>query len=67
VQALGLVPLVTGATTRLMNSALPDAPVVVARSPGPVRMHTACILREVADRLARTDDPIVRHREHWAQ
>jgi hypothetical protein len=65
-QALGLVPTVTGATTRLMNSALPDSPVVVPRPPGRMRLRTARILHQVADRVARTDHPAVRHREQMA-
>lgn len=65
-QALGLVPMVTGATTRLMNSALPDSPVVAPRPPSSVRLRFAWILHRVADRVARSDDPSLRYDGQWA-
>ena len=64
--ALGMVPLVTGRTTRLMHSALPDSPVVAPRPPNRVRLHTASILRRAADRLAGTDDLPAGYRGRWA-
>jgi hypothetical protein len=50
-QALGLVPLVKGAHTRLMRSALPGSPVVPDRPPGRLRVLAARSLRRLATRL----------------
>jgi hypothetical protein len=55
-QALALVPVVKGATTRLMDSALPDSPVVAAPKPGRSRRLTARLLHRLANRLGG-DEP----------
>jgi len=52
-QALPMIPLVKGAHTRLMRSALPDSPVVPDRPPGRLRLLTAKTLRWLATRLDR--------------
>ncbi len=59
-QALALVPVVTGTSTRLMNSALPDSPVVLPQGPGRVRLLTARILHRLACRIAGGDDSHLR-------
>jgi hypothetical protein len=48
---LGLIPLVNGAATRVIHSALPDSPVVPDRPPGRLRLLTAGALHRLAIRL----------------
>jgi hypothetical protein len=50
---LPMIPLVKGANTRLMISALPCSPVVPERPPGRLRLFGAEILRHLAARLDR--------------
>jgi hypothetical protein len=52
-QELPLIPLVKGAGTRLMHSALPCSPVVRDRPPGRLRLLTAGVLHRLATRLDR--------------
>jgi hypothetical protein len=52
-QELPLIPLVKGAGTRLMHSALPCSPVVPDRPPGRLRLLIAGVLRRLAARLDR--------------
>lgn len=52
-QELILVQLATAAHVRLMNSALPDSPVVVQRPPGRARLAAAAALHRLAARLDR--------------
>lgn len=47
------IPLVKGAHTRLMQSALPCSPVVLDRPPGRLRLLTARVLHRLATRLDR--------------
>lgn len=50
-QELGLIPLVNGDATRVMQSALPDSPIVADRPPGRLRQRTAGALHRLAFRL----------------
>jgi hypothetical protein len=50
---LPMIPLVKGANTRLMRSALPCSPVVPERPPGRLRLFGAETLRRLAARLDR--------------
>jgi hypothetical protein len=52
-QQLPMIPLVEGAHTRLMHSALPCSPVVPDRPPGRLRLLTAGALHRLAARLDR--------------
>ena len=48
-----LLPALHEVATRVSHSARPDAPVVPESRPGPLRRHSAHLLREVAGRLDR--------------
>lgn len=48
-----MIPLVKGAGTRLMHSALPCSPVVPDRPPGRLRLLIAGVLHRLAARLDR--------------
>jgi hypothetical protein len=50
-QELAIVPLVTAAHARTMNSALPDSPVIPERPPGRARLVAAAALHRLAARL----------------
>jgi hypothetical protein len=50
-QELPLIPLVKGAGTRLMHSALPCSPAVLDRPPGRLRLTVAGMLHRLATRL----------------
>lgn len=52
-QELALIPLVKGADTRLMHSALPCNPAVPDRPPGRLRLLAAGVLHRLATRLDR--------------
>jgi hypothetical protein len=52
-QELPMIPLVKGAGTRLMHSALPCSPVVADRPPGRLRLLIAGVLHRLAARLDR--------------
>ncbi|MEU8815412.1 hypothetical protein [Actinoplanes sp. NPDC048796] len=56
-QELALAPLVTGAGTSPMRSALPASPVVPERPPGRSRRATAAALRRLATHLDRGASP----------
>jgi hypothetical protein len=47
------LPLVQGADTRLMHSALPCSPTVLDRPPGRLRLLIAGVLHRLAGRLDR--------------
>ena len=50
-QELPLIPLVKGASTRLMHSALPCSPTVPERPPGRLQLRIARLLHRLATRL----------------
>ncbi|GGN12151.1 hypothetical protein FHR83_003543 [Actinoplanes campanulatus] len=50
---LPMIPLVKGASTRLMRSALPCSPVVPVRPPGRLRLLAAGVLHRLATHLAQ--------------
>jgi len=56
--ALALITVVNGETRRLMNSALPDSPIVPVPPPSPRRQAAASLLRRLADRLAEPPRPM---------
>lgn len=52
-QELPMIPLVKGANTRLMRSALPCSPTVRYQPPGRLRLLAARVLHRLAARLAQ--------------
>jgi hypothetical protein len=46
-----ILSVLPDASTHISHSALPHAPVVVDPPPGPIRRHTARLLRQAAARL----------------
>ncbi|SDT19973.1 hypothetical protein [Actinoplanes derwentensis] len=49
-----ILPMLRESATCISHSALPDAPIIADPTPGPVRRHTARLLRDAAARLDHT-------------